>query len=577
MGGWKGASGANPGVGGHEARLGTFIAGASRRCACLKAPLCAIAALTAPCSRWVNGPEGNSPSRTAVDLWASFFSPLRGIFACLLLLCSLQGSAAAARGPDGGPPIPILKQGGKGGRPLASVWRGRKTRHAPHPAPQLPTTQHHLHLRTQANEAVAAQAPPEAAAPAAAPPAPAAAPPAPAAAPPVAPPSLPVAAPHAAAPPAPPPFAGLNPALAAALARAPGLQGLSPAIAQQLLAAAAAIQAAGGAQGMAAAAAAAAKPQFNLMAILGDTSQGVTPAQALTLQRTIRSLKDPALAVNLVPLANMEVNALLTLLTSQSVNVREVVAKLERHVDPVKAREQFGDGYNYGPPPAAPTPNLQQILANAAAAAAAGAGGRPPAPNISQLLLNQAAAVAAAAAAGRAAGLGAPQAQALAQQAAAGFLRPPLGQAMQPGLVQRFSLPQPGAAAGGTGAGALLGAQAAAGPAGPPKVEPIERTLIRLQPGTAKHAIFEMLLKSGKRVSLMCVCVRVRACARVCALVCMCRAVALKAGTPSGLTATCVCCNLTFLPLLSVLTCMATQGTHLYLHLRPVMVLIFAN
>lgn len=146
--------------------------------------------------------------------------------------------------------------------------------------------------------------------------------PAPAAAPATAPP--PAAAPAPAAPQ--PVGLNLNPQLAALLAN-PG--GIPPALLQHLLAAAAAQPAAAAAPaqpGLPPALFDATKPPFNLLEILGDTSGGVSTAQAAVLQRAIRSLREPRLAANLQPLAAMPLPQLLELLGTHPVNVREVRA-----------------------------------------------------------------------------------------------------------------------------------------------------------------------------------------------------------------------------------------------------------
>ena len=62
------------------------------------------------------------------------------------------------------------------------------------------------------------------------------------------------------------------------------------------------------------------------------------------------------LAANLGALAAMDPPQLQELLSTQGVNVRDVLNKLVKHIDPVKARENFGPGFYYGPR----QPNQQQ-------------------------------------------------------------------------------------------------------------------------------------------------------------------------------------------------------------------------
>ncbi|KXZ50382.1 hypothetical protein GPECTOR_16g555 [Gonium pectorale] len=78
-------------------------------------------------------------------------------------------------------------------------------------------------------------------------------------------------------------------------------------------------------------------------------SPGASAAQADVLQKSIRSLRDMQLAANLGALAVMPPEQLRELLAGQNVNVKEVVAKLVRHIDPDKARQQFGPQFFYGP------------------------------------------------------------------------------------------------------------------------------------------------------------------------------------------------------------------------------------
>ena len=63
---------------------------------------------------------------------------------------------------------------------------------------------------------------------------------------------------------------------------------------------------------------------FDLLELMGDTSRGVSVAQAEVLQKAIRSLKDVQLANNLGALANMPAAQLSALLNNQGVNVKEV-------------------------------------------------------------------------------------------------------------------------------------------------------------------------------------------------------------------------------------------------------------
>lgn len=122
----------------------------------------------------------------------------------------------------------------------------------------------------------------------------------------------------------------------------PGYASLPPALAAAAAAAAAAAGAPVSASGQP-------LKHFDLLEMLGDTSKGISLAQAELLQKAIRSLKDPGLASNLVALANMPGPQLSELLMQQGVNMREVLGKLVKQIDPVKAREQFGDEYYYGP------------------------------------------------------------------------------------------------------------------------------------------------------------------------------------------------------------------------------------
>ena len=62
------------------------------------------------------------------------------------------------------------------------------------------------------------------------------------------------------------------------------------------------------------------------MCVQGDTSAGVSEAQAAVLQRAIRALRDPSLASNLIPLAVMPLPQLQELLSTHAVNIREVRA-----------------------------------------------------------------------------------------------------------------------------------------------------------------------------------------------------------------------------------------------------------
>ena len=73
--------------------------------------------------------------------------------------------------------------------------------------------------------------------------------------------------------------------------------------------------------------------------------------QASILQRAIRSLRDVQLAASLGALAAMAPPQLQELLSTQGVDVRDVINKLVKHIDPVKARENFGPGFYYGPNP----------------------------------------------------------------------------------------------------------------------------------------------------------------------------------------------------------------------------------
>lgn len=317
----------------------------------------------------------------------------------------------------------------------------------------------------------------------------------------------------AARPPGLPNLAGLPPAALAALAAAlPGLGAgtggqLNPQLAQILAMAAA------GAAGVGAGAAppaVAAKPAFNLQEILGDTSHGISEEQALTLQKAIRSLKDPSLAGNLMALAQMPPAQLKTLLTTQNINMKDVLAKLEPHIDPARARELFGDGYTYAvpKPPAIPPALLAQLAAGgpsnpAMAAALAMAAQRPPAPPAAPAVPaapapNLPAALAAAMA--RTGQLGNPAAlQLLLTQAGGAGAAATL---LQTQLAAAGKLAgQAGGAVAAPAAGASTGSAAAPAPSGP--LEHPHKTLRRLQPSSVKYAIVEMLMKGGPKVSDM--------------------------------------------------------------------------
>lgn len=165
-------------------------------------------------------------------------------------------------------------------------------------------------------------------------------------------------------------------------------------------------------------------------------------------------------------------------------------------MDPVKARENFGDGYNFSPGGAAPAANP---AAAALAAAAAGAV-RPPGVNPAALLRPPAAGAPAAlrppgVAPAAGASPGAPNAAALAQLLLS-----------QGGAAAAALLSQGGAAA----AAALLQQQAAAAakaaaaaPPAPGTIELPERTLARLSPGTAKFLIVEHLMRVGAKVGTL--------------------------------------------------------------------------
>ncbi len=58
----------------------------------------------------------------------------------------------------------------------------------------------------------------------------------------------------------------------------------------------------------------------------------------------------------------MEPAQLQELLSTQGVNVRDVLSKLVNHIDPIKARENFGPGFYYGPK--LPVPMMQQQQQN---------------------------------------------------------------------------------------------------------------------------------------------------------------------------------------------------------------------
>ncbi|GLI70503.1 hypothetical protein VaNZ11_015409, partial [Volvox africanus] len=66
------------------------------------------------------------------------------------------------------------------------------------------------------------------------------------------------------------------------------------------------------------------------------------------LQKSIRSLRDAQLAQNLSALAAMPADQLKELLRTQNVDVREVIAKLNAHIDLEKAKLEFGGNYWYG-------------------------------------------------------------------------------------------------------------------------------------------------------------------------------------------------------------------------------------
>lgn len=69
----------------------------------------------------------------------------------------------------------------------------------------------------------------------------------------------------------------------------------------------------------------------------GSHAEGPTMAQAILLQQTIKALKDTPLAQNLAALAAMDPPSLQELLITSKVDVSEVLHKLTKHMDPAKA------------------------------------------------------------------------------------------------------------------------------------------------------------------------------------------------------------------------------------------------
>ncbi|KAG1666776.1 hypothetical protein FOA52_004612 [Chlamydomonas sp. UWO 241] len=108
---------------------------------------------------------------------------------------------------------------------------------------------------------------------------------------------------------------------------------------------------------------------FDLMDIIGDTSRGVSVQQATHLQSAVRSLRDAGLAANMAALVSMSPEELQKLLVTQNINVKDVLFKLVKHIDPSKALKHFGPGYYYGPQvpqqPANPAAALLAMLQQA--------------------------------------------------------------------------------------------------------------------------------------------------------------------------------------------------------------------
>ncbi|GAX80216.1 hypothetical protein CEUSTIGMA_g7654.t1 [Chlamydomonas eustigma] len=245
---------------------------------------------------------------------------------------------------------------------------------------------------------------------------------------------------------------------------------------------------------------------FDLMELIGDTSQGVSIEQANILQRAIRSLRDAQLASSLGALAAMAPTQLQELLSTQGVNIRDVLAKLVKHIDPAKARDHFGSGYYYGPklpmpfmPPNSRNP-VGAMMSNLAGNPAAMAAAMAAAAQQQLRMQQQQGAGGNNAAAGAAAAMVAAFAAAAAQHQQNTF--PPTG-ASNP------SFPLGGATGGAFPRPALPGAGAGS-TAGKSSVwveETVQETMMRLPPGSVKAAIFEIVVAAGRKgISVANIC-----------------------------------------------------------------------
>eukprot|EP00798_Chlamydomonas_sp_ICE-L_P011499 gene11500-34217_t len=225
---------------------------------------------------------------------------------------------------------------------------------------------------------------------------------------------------------------------------------------------------------------------FDLIEMIGDTTKGVSVDQAVVLQKAIRSLSDAQMANNLGALATLSPVQLQDLLAKQGVNVREVVGKLVRHIDPAKAMTHFGPTFYFGPRAQPPS---STGTSTASASYAGGQGAPPTAQPHPALQAHQGAKPPAAA-------------HLSASHATSDGAGSGGGGATSSARADPGGRPATSADAN-RGGGALpkgtqgAGAEPDPAPPEPPPNEPLETTMKRFPAGSVKRAIFEVLVRGG--------------------------------------------------------------------------------